>query len=96
MIDDDSYTAASIRILRDDEAGERFLFVQIEQLARKYPAVPREFIARLIEAVTVTGTPLEPIEKRYLVGDRSIPKVPEVEQALLHILDQQRQSKAER
>lgn len=84
------YNAASIRILSEAEAGDRFLFEQVERLAVKYPSTTRDFLKRLMEAAAVTNTPLEPIEQRYLIGNKAIPKIPELEQAMLHILDEQR------
>ncbi|MBK8970502.1 MAG: hypothetical protein IPM37_03705 [Hahellaceae bacterium] len=86
----DDYNASSIKILSREQAGSLFLFEQVDRLAIKYPSTPREFIGRLLEAAAVTNTPLEPIEQRYLVGNKAVPKIPEVEAALLHILDQTR------
>lgn len=86
----DDYTASSIRILSQEEADGRFIFNQVERLAATYTTVTRDFLRRLLEAAAVTGTPLEHIERRYLVGDRSVPKSLELEAALLHILDRER------
>lgn len=87
---EETYNASSIKILSREQAASLFLFEQVDRLAIKYPSTPREFIGRLLEAAAVTNTPLDPIEQRYLVGNKAIPKIPEVEAALLHILDQTR------
>lgn len=86
----DEYNASSIRILSEEEVGCRFIYEQVDRLATKYPTATREFLKRLLESATVTGTPLEVVERRYLMGDKSVPKPLELEQALLHLLDQER------
>ena len=86
----DDYTAKSIRILSDADIGERFIFEQIDRIDRQYTTVTRDFLKRLLEAAAVTNTPLEPLEQRYLKGDKTVPKIPEVEAALLQILDDTR------
>lgn len=87
---ENDYTAASIRILDDQDIGERFIFEKIERLARQYTTTTRSFLKHLLEAAAVTNTPFDPLERRYLQGDKTVPKIPEVEAALLHILDQER------
>ena len=87
---ENEYNASSIKILSAEDAEDRFVFAQVDRLARDYPTVTRDFLTRILEAAQITGTPVEHIERRYLQRDLSEPKSPELEAALLHILDSQR------
>ena len=73
----ESYTAKDIRVLRDDELDERFIFIASGQLARAYPHVPEEVITRMLVAAETVGQSCSDVVQRYLVGDRAVQVTPE-------------------
>ena len=66
------YTAEDIKILKHEEAVEKFDWVRAEELARKYAWVSPDFIARMLEACQLSGFSQELAIKRYLDEDKSI------------------------
>lgn len=53
---DDNYSAKSIKMLTEAEAAERFNFIQMKVWIEKYPGIGRDFIARVVEAAKLTAT----------------------------------------
>lgn len=76
------YNAASIRVLRDEEVVWEFEWAQAAALAEQYRRDAR-WIQRGLEACTVAGVAPGYFIRRYLDGDRSIPKHGGVEAAFI-------------
>jgi len=66
------YTASAIRILPEASLKEKFFFLRVNDVARKYPHVSTEFVARLLEACQYAGFPEALAIRRYLEKDTSI------------------------
>jgi hypothetical protein len=63
-----SYTAASIRILPPAEVEALGPWARAAEWSKRYP-YPADFLGRLAEACTLSGTDPELAERRYLRGD---------------------------
>jgi hypothetical protein len=66
------YTASAIRILPEASLKEKFFFLRVNDVARRYPHVSTEFVARLLESCQYAGFPEELAIRRYLEKDLSI------------------------
>lgn len=80
------YTAADIRILRDEEVVDLGPWAQAAQWGKRYPEQTVEFLNRLAEAAALSGTDPELVERRYLLDDRGVfcpPELAEVYHELL-------------
>jgi hypothetical protein len=66
------YGSASIKILDDTEALERFPWLEAEGIAAQY-SQPLDFVKRLLETCRLSGWPVEHAIKRYFEGDTSVP-----------------------
>ena len=66
------YNASAIRILPEASLKEKFFFLRVNDVARKYPHTSTEFVARLLEACQYAGFPEELAIRRYLEKDFSI------------------------
>ena len=67
-----TYDETSIRVLSADEAAERFMFANVEKLAKQYPHVSTVFLGRLVEACQLSGWDLGNATRRYCAGDKTI------------------------
>lgn len=76
------YTAASIRVLRDDEIVQRFEWAQVAALAEQYRR-DAGWVRRGLEACAAAGVAPGYFIRRYLDGDRSVPKHEGVEAAFI-------------
>ena len=72
MIGMTEYTASAIRILPEASLKEKFFFLRVNDVARKYPHVSTEFVARLLESCQYAGFPESLAIRRYLEKDTSI------------------------
>ncbi len=64
-----SYTAANIRILRDEEVAGLGPWAQAAQWSKQYPWHTVEALNRLAEAAALSGTDPKLVERRYLLDD---------------------------
>ena len=84
------YTAADIIILDNKEVSEKFFFVRVNKLAKQYPSVAPDFIARLLEACQLSGFSEELAIQRYLAKDKSIVPSPELIECHKELLKEMR------
>lgn len=90
---DSDYTAASIRVLSDDEIYEKFDWAKAGALAATY-RVPVEFVERMCEAYDRAGAPLDHGICRYLIpGGQKEPAIPAVQAAMREILTELRDAR---
>ena len=88
------YTASSIRILPAPEAIEKFAWLKAEELAAR-TGRPVDWIKRGLQACEQSGVGHDYFVRRYLDGDRSAPRNPDVEEAMADILKSLRPSNRE-
>ena len=84
------YTAADIIILDHNEVSEKFFFVRVNKLAKQYPSVAPDFIARLLESCQLSGFSEELAIQRYLAKDKSIIPSPELIECHKELLKEMR------
>lgn len=84
------YNASSIRILKPEEAEQRFEWLRAENLATQY-SKPLEFVERGIEACRRASVDLDFFIKRYLEGDKSGEKNILLEEAFLELMTEARE-----
>lgn len=82
------YTAAQIQVLPQSEAEERFPWLKVEELARRYNR-PAEWIARGMEACRRAGSDPDYFVRRYLEWDQSVPLDPLVDAAMRELQREQ-------
>ena len=75
-----SYTASSIRVLKEAEILERFDWAKIGSLAAQY-GKPEEWIRKGFTACTEAGVHESYFVRRYLEGDKTVPAHEGVEEA---------------
>jgi hypothetical protein len=88
------YTASSIQILPAPEAIEKFAWLKAESLAAR-TGKPIDWIKRGLQACEQSGVGHDYFIRRYLDGDRSAPRNPDVEEAMADILKGLRPSNRE-
>ena len=88
------YTAASICVLPPPEAIERFAWLKAEELSAR-TGKPIDWIRRGLQACEQSGVGHDYFIRRYLDGDRSAPRNPDVEEAMADILKSLRPSSRE-
>jgi hypothetical protein len=75
-----SYTASSIRVLKEAEVLERFDWAKIGALAEQY-GKSEEWIRKGFTACTEAGVHESYFVRRYLEGDKTVPAHEGVEEA---------------
>ena len=86
------YTAADIRILPPDEVSERWDWALAGALAAQY-GVPEDAVQRGLEACERACVDPSHYVLRYLVGDRSEPAHPGVQEAMRELLTELRDAR---
>ena len=84
----DTYTADSIKILKPEEATERFEWLKIQELAKQYCCTP-QWIERGFEACWRAGESKDYFIERYLKKNREIAVNPHVSMAFRDLLQEQ-------
>ena len=84
------YSASAIRILPEASLKEKFFFLRVNDVARRYPHTSRGFVARLLEACQYSGFPEELAIRRYLEKDTSIHVTPELIECHKSLLENKR------
>jgi hypothetical protein len=85
-----TYTAANIRILSGPELVDRFDWAKAGQLAEKY-SLPLDHVERGLQACRESGVDPEYFVRRYLDKDKTVERRPEVEDAFLELVRQERE-----
>ena len=83
------YTAANIKILRDEEILEAFDWAKVGHLAAQYNRDP-SFIERGLQACARVGVHHSYFIARYLEGDKTIAFREDVNAAMVDILKESR------
>lgn len=81
----DTYNADSIRVLRPDEAEEKFEWMLIQNLAAEYKCSPK-WIERGFESCWRSGVDKEYFIQRYLEKDPSVAPIAVVGEAFRELL----------
>ena len=87
-----SYTAAQIRILSQDDACDRWDWARAGALSAQY-GVPEEAIQRGLQACERAGIGPDYYVTRYLIGNRSEPLNPLVDEAMRELLREARDAR---
>jgi hypothetical protein len=88
----DNYNASCIKILKPEEAQQKFGWLMAQELAQKY-SKPLEFIERGIEACRRSSTAIEFFIARYLEKQETpLPRNELLEVAYLEVMAEHREA----
>nr|WP_086940988.1 hypothetical protein [Thaumasiovibrio occultus] len=89
MTTQNDYNAASIKILREEEASDAFTWLLEGNLATEY-GVPLSFVQRGMEASRILCIPPDYFIGKYLKKDLSIATMPEFGEVYAELLKKER------